>query len=54
MGILVGMSIVQGGHGLPFMARNVYEYLRGASISCIVPALDEVPDTELRETLIKV
>lgn len=54
IGTLVGMSLVQGGDGYPFFAPSIYEYIQGKDICEIIPGLDEVPDSTLRATLVKV
>ena len=54
IGILVSMSITQGGSGYPFFAPSVYHYICGRDICSISPSLQEVPDHELLAVLDKV
>ena len=54
VGILVGMSLVQGGAGYPFFAPSVYAYICGKDICCISPSVDEVPDPQVKDALVQV
>ena len=50
------MSIIQGGCGLPFLARPMYDYLvtgQCTGISHLVPIKD-IPDAELKFVVTKV
>ena len=53
VGILVGMSLVQGGAGYPFFAPSVYAYICGKDICCISPSVDEVPDPQVKDALVQ-
>ena len=48
------MSLVQGDSGYPFFAPAVYEYICGRDIGSISPAVDEIPDAQLKTTLVEV
>ena len=54
IGILVGMSIVQGGSGYQFFAPSVYEYICGKDICELSPSVDEIPDYDVRQCVLKV
>ena len=54
VGILVGMSIVQGGSGYPFFAPSVYDYITGKDVCSIYPSIEEVPDLDVRDCVLKV
>ena len=54
IGILVGMSIIQGGSGYPFFSPSVYEYICGKELDTIRPALEEVPNLSLQAMLSQV
>lgn len=51
IGMLIGVSIVQGGSGYPFFAPCFYSYLCGADISSIIIGRDEIPHGEIRMIL---
>ena len=50
VGVLVGMSIVQGGSGCPFFAPSVYECIAGS----IYPDVEEIPDFDVKNCVVKV
>ena len=54
IGILVGMSLVQGGSGFPFFAPAMYDYMCGKDVCSLVPTVDEIPDAQLKITLVEV
>ena len=54
IGILVGMSLIQGGSGFPFFAPSMYDYICGKDICDIKPTIEEVPDAQLKATLTEV
>ena len=54
LGVIVGVSLVQGGSGYPFLAPSVYSYLCGQDISRIKVEVGEIPDLELKYFLEKV
>jgi hypothetical protein len=54
LGVVVGVSLVQGGSGYPFFAPAVYSYLCGQDISRIKVEIGEIPDLELKDFLEKV
>ena len=53
-GTLVGMSLVQEGSGYPFFAPAIYEYICGQDIGSISPTVDEIPNAQLKTTLVEV
>ena len=53
LGILVGMSFLNGGSGYPFFAPSLYHYVCGKDVCNITPLIDEVPDHDLRTVLLK-
>ena len=55
MGVYTVMSITQGGCGLPFLARAVFNYISGIG-ECIGAAIndDEIPDGLLKLVVRKV
>ena len=54
IGILMGMSLTQGGSGYPFFAPAIYQYVCGCDVCSIVPTVDEIPDLELKTVLVEV
>lgn len=52
--MLIGMSLVQGGSGFPFFAPSVYEYICGKELCSITIGRDEIPCSEVNNTLTKV
>ena len=54
VGVLVGMSIVQGGSGYPFFAPSVYEYIAGKDVCSIYPDVEEIPDIDVNNCVVKV
>ena len=54
VGILVGMSLVQGGSGYPFFAPSVYNYIIGKDICTIHPDVAEIPDVDVKGCVVKV
>lgn len=48
------MSLIQGGSGFPFFAKSFYDYICGRDICSIDPALEEIPDVQLKATLTEV
>ena len=48
------MSLVNGGSGFPYFAPAVYSYLSGQDVCSIVATVDEVPNAELKDVLVKV
>ena len=54
IGILVGMSLVNGGSGFPYFAPALYSYISGQEVQSIVITVDEVPNAELHSVLVKV
>ena len=50
----MAMSIVQGSHGLPFLAPPVYEYLVSGKCTGISVENSDVPDMSLQFVLSKV
>ena len=57
MGVYTVMSITQGGCGLPFLARAVFNYISGiGDVYCIGATIndDEIPDGLLKLVVRKV
>ncbi len=54
IGILVRISLVQGGPGYPFFSLSVYEYIIGKDCSLISPGVEEILDFEVKSTVEKV
>lgn len=54
IGILAGMSLVQGGSGYPFFAPSFYKYISGCDICTISPDAGEIPDADLRVLIAQV
>ena len=54
IGVLVGMSLVQGGSGYPFFAPAVYDYLTGKDVCSISPGINEIPDFDVINCIEKV
>lgn len=54
IGILVGMSIVQGGSGCPFFGPSVYDYITGKDVCTMSPTVEEIPDMEVKNCVVKV
>ena len=54
IGILVGMSLVNGGSGFPYFAPALYSYISGQEVQSIVVTVGEVPNAELHSVLVKV
>lgn len=54
LGMLVGMSLIQGGSGLPFLAPAMYDYICGKDVCSIVATTGEIPNAELKATLERV
>ena len=52
--VLVGMSLVQGGSGLPFFAPSLYDYISGKDVCKIQPIIEEIPDASLRTIVTEV
>lgn len=52
MGQLTAMSITQGGHGFPFLARAVYSYISTGQYT--TPAETDIPDDTLKFAVNKV
>lgn len=50
----MAMSVVQGGHGFPFLAPPVYEYLVSGKCTGITVESGDVPDHTLQFVLNKV
>lgn len=53
-GVYVGMSIAQGGCGLPFLHSSVYEYLVSGKCTSIVVDVCDMPEPHLMEVVQKV
>lgn len=51
MGILVTMSITQGGHGFPAFHNAVYDYMVTGSYLNLNVASSEVPDASVRSLI---
>lgn len=51
MGQLVGMSILQGGNGIPYLAREVYSYIITGKYSMFDVAVEDVPTGMLKSVI---
>ncbi|CAI8002291.1 hypothetical protein GBAR_LOCUS3366 [Geodia barretti] len=47
VGMLIGISLVQGGSGFPFFAPSTFSYLCGRDIRAVTVGQDEIPDIEI-------
>ena len=54
IGILMAVSLVQGGSGYPFFAPAIFEYLAGTDICAITPSLQDVPSAEVQQLIAEV
>ena len=52
MGVLIALSVAQGGSGFPHLCKSVYDYLCGRDPNDI--AINFIPDSEARSTVEKV
>ena len=48
IGLLAGMSLLEGGSGFPFLAPSIYQYVCGVNLSEIHSSLEEIPDAQLK------
>ena len=51
LGELVTISVTQGGSGVHLFNNSMYKYICGSDVADIKPAVDEIPDLEVRELL---
>ncbi|CAI8034740.1 G2/M phase-specific E3 ubiquitin-protein ligase [Geodia barretti] len=51
VGVLMGVSLIQGGSGYPFFAPSTFSYLSGTDVCSILVGCDEIPDIEVKKTL---
>ena len=49
--MLMGISIVQGGSGYPFLAPSTFSYLSGTDLCSIIVGRSEIPDPEVEKTV---
>ena len=54
VGMLVGVSLAQGGSGYQFFAPSTFAYLSGKDPSDIMVDRTEIPNHEMKSTLEKV
>ena len=47
LGKIVSVSILQGGPGLPFISREVFQYIGGCDITAICPDTENIPDSDV-------
>ena len=54
IGILIAASLAQGGSGLPFLHKGVYEYLCGIDLGLVTVEQTVIPDWDVQEIANKV
>lgn len=54
MGILFAMALVHGAGGFQLFSPTVFKYLACSDPSSLVATIEEVPDQQIREILLKV
>lgn len=54
VGMLMGVSIIQGGSGYRFFAPSTFSYFCGTDVCSAMVGRDEIPDPEIERTLQKV
>ena len=50
----MGVSVVQGGSGHPYLAPSLFSYICGVDTCSILINRDEIPDSDIEEALQKV
>ena len=50
----MGISMVQGGSGFPFLAPSTFKYISGVDLCSILVGRDEIASGEVEETIEKV
>lgn len=54
IGIVMGMSLMQGGSGYPYFAPCIFDYLCGKDLAEIMVSREDIPDGDMLLALEKV
>ena len=54
IGMLMGVSLVQGGSGFPFFAPSQYQYICSGDVRSVVVGRSEVPHQQIDDAIDKV
>lgn len=54
IGVLMALSIANGGVGFPFMYKGVYEYICGKDVNEVATSEEVIPELTVKETIRKV
>ena len=53
VGVMIAMSLTQGGSGFQFISEAMYDYLCGKEITSINVTIDDVGNSEIRNLINK-
>ncbi len=54
IGVLMAVSLAQGGSGFPFLYEGVYEYLSGKDLALVTAEPSAIPDYIVQDIVYKV